>query len=518
MIYCLIKNTILKVNFKHLPILLKQVSIPIINCYFYFSICKGIFSYLFAPKRENMKPFINEDFLLENKTAKRLYHEFSEHFPIIDFHCHLSPAMIEEDRQFSDLGQAWLEGDHYKWRAMRTNGVAEEYCTGNAPAKEKFSKWAETVPAVIGNPLYQWTHLELARYFGIYDLLSPATSEKIYDTASSLLRLKDFSIRSLIRKMKVEVICTTDDPADSLEYHRELRDSFEIKVLPTFRPDKAIKTDDPAGLAAYMERLGEASDLTIRDFSTLIEALDKRHEFFHKNGARLSDHGLDRFYFTSFTYEDADNIFRKILSGRIPDQDESEKFKTAVMLELCRMNHKRGWTQQFHVGAMRNNNSRMFRRMGPDTGWDSIGIAQDAFKMSRFLDTLDNSDQLAKTILYNLNPADNEIMISMTGNFNDGTKAAKVQYGPAWWFLDQKNGMEKHLRDLASLGLLRRFIGMVTDSRSFLSYPRHEYFRRLACSFIGSEIEKGLIPDDDSLVKPLVEGISYRNAKEYFGF
>ncbi|MDP4221996.1 MAG: glucuronate isomerase [Bacteroidota bacterium] len=465
-----------------------------------------------------MKPFINEDFLLENKTARRLYHAFSEHHPIIDFHCHLSPAMIAEDRQFSDLGQAWLEGDHYKWRAMRTNGIAEKYCTGDASPKEKFSKWSETVPATIGNPLYHWTHLELARYFGIYDLLSPATSDKIYDKASSMLRSKDFSIRSLIRRMNVEVICTTDDPIDSLEFHRNLKESFEVKVLPGFRPDNAIRIEDPSKFTVYLEKLGEASDVSIRDFSSFIEALDKRHEYFHKNGGRLSDHGLDRFYFTPFTQDETDRIFRNLLSGNAPDPDQSEKFKTAVMLNLCRMNHKRGWTQQFHVGAMRNNNSRMFRKMGPDTGWDSIGIGQDAIKMSSFLDTLDNSDQLARTILYNLNPSDNEIMISMTGNFNDGTQAAKVQYGAAWWFLDQKAGMEKHFRDLASLGLLRRFIGMVTDSRSFLSYPRHEYFRRLICNFIGSEIEKGLIPDDDSLVKSLIEGISYRNAKEYFGF
>lgn len=464
------------------------------------------------------KPFINEDFLLENKIARRLYNEFSKNQPIIDFHCHLSPSIIAADRQFDNLGQAWLDGDHYKWRAMRTNGSNERFCTGNATPREKFDKWAETVPATIGNPLYHWTHLELARYFGIYDLLSPATSGKIYEKASEMLRSKDFSIRSLIRKMNVEIICTTDDPSDTLEYHMMLKGSFEIRVLPTFRPDNVVKTEDQVKFREYIARLEKASGMTIDGFVTLIKALDSRHEFFHKMGGRLSDHGLDRFYYSPCSAGEADKIFRILLNGQHLSPEETEKYKTAVMLELCRMNHERGWTQQFHVGAMRNNNSRMFRLMGPDTGWDSIGIPQDAFKMSGFLSTLDDSDQLARTILYNLNPADNEMMVTMAGNFNDGSRPVKVQYGAAWWFLDQLAGMEKHLKDLAALGLLRRFVGMVTDSRSFLSYPRHEYFRRIVCNFIGNEIEKGLIPDDDKLVKPLIEGISYKNAKEYFGF
>jgi glucuronate isomerase len=401
---------------------------------------------------------------------------------------------------------------------MRTNGIDEKYCTGNATPKEKFDKWAETVPATIGNPLYHWTHLELARYFGIYDLLSPATSESIYEKASLMLQSKEFSIRSLIRKMNVRIICTTDDPTDSLEFHSKLRDFSEIRVLPTFRPDNVTKTEDSSKFKVYIVKLEEASGVTIKNFSALTEALDKRHGVFHENGCRLSDHGLERFYFAPFTEGDIDRIFIQLIKGDNLTLEEAEKFKTAIMLELCRMNHRRGWTQQFHVGAMRNNNARMFRKMGPDTGWDSIGIVQDAQKMSEFLNKLDDSDQLAKTILYNLNPADNEMMVTMTGNFNDGSQAVKVQYGPAWWFLDQKNGMEKHLKDIASLGLLRRFVGMVTDSRSFLSYPRHEYFRRLVCNFVGNEIEKGLIPNEDELVKPLIEGISYRNAKEYFGF
>jgi glucuronate isomerase len=472
----------------------------------------------FCNPYKNMKPFINENFILENKTAEKLYHEYSENQPIIDFHCHLSPAMIDEDMQFSNITRAWLTGDHYKWRAMRINGIDEAYCTGNAPDEEKFKKWAETVPATVGNPLYHWTHLELARYFNITDLLSPATASAIYEETSALLMTKEFSTKSLIRRMKAEVICTTDDPADSLEHHRNLKGSFEVKVLPTFRPDNVIKTEDPEIFKAYIQKLEMASGVVITDFEALIEALDNRHLFFHNMGGRLSDHGMDRFWFDNYKASEIDKIFKKLLRGESVSVEETEKYKTAAMLELCRMNHKRGWTQQFHIGALRNNNSRMFRQMGPDTGWDSIGNPLDAFKVSKFLNALDSTEQLAKTILYNINPADNEMMITMAGNFNDGSSAVKVQYGPAWWFLDQQCGMEKHLKDLGALGLLRRFIGMVTDSRSFLSYPRHEYFRRLVCNFIGKEVEKGLIPDNEELLKPLIEGISYKNAKEYFGF
>jgi glucuronate isomerase len=464
-----------------------------------------------------MRPFIHDDFLLGNKTAVKLYHQYSENQPIIDFHCHLSPAMIAEDRQFANITQAWLEGDHYKWRAMRTNGINEKYCTGKESDNEKFAKWAETVPYTVGNPLYHWTHLELARYFNITDLLSPKTSTAIYEKANALLQTKEFTVRSLLKRMKVEVVCTTDDPADSLEFHKKLKDAFEIAVLPTWRPDNVVKTEDPVKFKAYINKLELASGIEIKDFSKLVEALDNRHKFFNDTGGKASDHGLDRFYYAPFSASEADNIFRKVLSGALLSDEEAEKYKTAIMTELCRMNHKRGWTQQFHVGAMRNNNNRMFRQMGPDTGWDSIGIAQDALKMSKFLSSLDDTNQLAKTILYNLNPADNEMMITMAGNFNDGSAPVKVQYGAAWWFLDQKNGMEKHIRDLASLGLMRRFIGMVTDSRSFISYPRHEYFRRIVCNFVGEEVENGTIPDEEELLKPLIEGVSYKNAKEQFG-
>ena len=465
-----------------------------------------------------MKPFIHDDFLLGNKTAVKLFHQYAEKQPIIDFHCHLSPSMIADDIQFTNLTQAWLAGDHYKWRAMRTNGINEKYCTGKASDAEKFEKWAETVPYTVGNPLYHWTHLELARYFKITDLLSPKTAAKIYKKTNDQLNNKQFTVRSLLKKMKVEVVCTTDDPTDTLEFHKKLKGAFEVSIFPTWRPDNIVKTEDPVKFKAYIGKLENASGIAIKNYSTLIEALDDRHKFFHKMGTKASDHGLDRFYFASFTASEVDKIFKKLLKGEMISDEEAEKYKTATMTELCRMNHKRGWTQQFHVGAMRNNNVRMFRQMGPDTGWDSIGVAQDALKMSRFLSSLDGTNQLARTILYNLNPADNEMMVTMAGNFCDGTVPAKVQYGAAWWFLDQKNGMEKHLRDLASLALMRRFIGMVTDSRSFLSYPRHEYFRRLVCNYVGEEVEKGTIPNEEELLKPLIEGISYKNAKEHFRF
>ncbi|MBN2165180.1 MAG: glucuronate isomerase [Marinilabiliaceae bacterium] len=465
-----------------------------------------------------MKQFIHPDFILHSETGKRLYHDYAEKLPIIDFHCHLSPEMMAIDRQFDTIGQIWLEGDHYKWRAMRSNGINEKYCTGKVSDWEKFEKWAETVPYTIGNPLYHWTHLELARYFDIHEQLSPKTARAIYDKANSLMSTPEYSTRNLLRKMKVEVVCTTDDPIDSLEFHLKLKKDFEIKVLPTWRPDKVVKPEDPSALNAYLKQLGEVSDIDIKDFKSLIEALDKRHAFFAEVGCKLSDHGLDRFFYAAFTQSEIDTIFAKLLAGKMISVDEAEKYISAVMLELCRMNHKRGWTQQFHVGALRNNNTRKFTQLGPDTGWDSIGNPQDSFKMSRFLDTLDAGDQLAQSILYNLNPADNEMMATMIGNFNDGSAPGKIQYGAAWWFLDQKTGMEEHLKALSALGLTTRFVGMVTDSRSFLSYPRHEYFRRIVCDYFGSEVDKGHIPNDDSLLKPAIEGISYYNAKNYFKF
>jgi glucuronate isomerase len=465
-----------------------------------------------------MTPFIHENFLLNNKTAERLFHKYSENQPIIDFHCHLSPALIADDHRFENITQGWLYGDHYKWRAMRTNGISEKYCTGAATDYEKFEKWAETVPATVGNPLYHWTHLELARYFNITKLLSPGSAKKIYDEASLQLIDTEHSVKSLLRKMRVSTVCTTDDPVDSLEHHIKLKSANDFRVLPTFRPDNILKTEDPRTFSVYVSKLESSSGISINNTDSLLSAIDSRHGFFHEMGCRVSDHGLDRFYYEAASTSEIDIILNKLLKGESVSEIENEKFRSFVLLAICEMNHERGWVQQFHVGAQRNNNLRMFRQLGPDTGWDSIGRPQDPFKMARFLSELDNKEKLTRTILYNLNPADNEMMITMAGNFNDGSSVCKVQYGAAWWFLDQKNGMEKHLRDLASLGLLRRFIGMVTDSRSFLSYPRHEYFRRLVCNFIGEEVEKGLIPDEDELLGPLIEGVSYKNAKEYFGF
>lgn len=466
-----------------------------------------------------MERFINDDFIFTNGSAKCLYNEYSMHLPIIDFHNHLDPKCIAEDYQFDNLGQIWLEGDHYKWRAMRINGVNEHSCAGAASDKQKFMKWAETVPKTVGNPLYHWTHLELARYFGIYDLLSPRTAEAIYEETKIKLQLPDYSTRNLLKMMNVEMLGTTDDPADDLRYHQQLKDEgFEIKVLPSFRADNVLKTASPGEYVTYLERLGAAANITITDLTSLLEALDARHAYFHSLGCRLSDSGPYRFYYSDYTLTEVNGIIKKLFCGKSLSEEETEKYNTCVMAELARMNHKRGWTQQYHLGPLRNNSIRKFKEVGADAGFDSIGQVQNPEKMGAFLNLLDKDDQLCKTILYNLNPADNEMMLTMCGNFSDGSIAGKVQYGAAWWFLDQKTGMEKHLKDYSALGLLSQFIGMVTDSRSFLSFPRHEYFRRIACNFIGEEIEKGLIPNDESILKPLIEGLSYNNAKNYFNF
>ena len=466
-----------------------------------------------------MNGFINENFLLETKTAQELYHNRAAKMPVIDFHNHLHPGFIADDYRFDNLGQVWLDSDHYKWRAMRMNGVDEYYCAGKASSKKKFVKWAETVPFTAGNPLYHWTHLELLRYFGINALLSPSTAEQIYGETREKLQSPAYSTRNLLTMMNVEMLGTTDDPADDLHYHKQLKEEgFAIKVLPTFRADNVFKTDEVAAFISYIEKLGAAADVYITDLNTLLEALDKRHAFFHELGGRLSDSGPDRFYYAECSTAEVDALFKKLLAGKSIDVDETEKYRTYLMAELAKLNRKRGWTQQFHVGALRNNSTRKFNELGADTGFDSIGAAQDPFKTASFLNLLDSDDQLTKTILYNLNPADNEMFLTMCGNFNDGSVAGKVQYGAAWWFLDQKNGMERHLKELSSLALLSRFVGMVTDSRSFLSFPRHEYFRRIACNYIGNEVEKGLIPNDESILKQLVEGISYTNAKNYFNF
>ena len=466
-----------------------------------------------------MKKFLDENFLLETKTAEILYHEHAKDLPIIDYHCHLPPDEIAGDKQFENLTRIWLKGDHYKWRAMRANGVPEEFITGGAPDQEKFRKWAETVPYTLRNPLYHWTHMELKRPFGIETILNGETADEVYLEASRMLQSPEFSTRNILRKMNVEVVCTTDDPIDSLEYHQAVKkDGFEIGMLPAWRPDKAMAVDNSHKFNVYLDSLAVSSGLEIRTFSDLLDALKKRHDFFHENGCRLSDHGIETIYAEEHTQADLEGIFAKIRSGKKLNPEEVLKFKSGMLVIFAMMDHERGWTQQFHIGAIRNNNSRMLEVLGPDTGYDSIGDFEVARPMSKFFNRLESMDKLAKTIVYNLNPRDNELIVTMLYNFNDGSTPGKMQFGSGWWFLDQKFGMEKQMNDLSILGLLSRFVGMLTDSRSFLSYPRHEYFRRILCNLIGNDAEKGLIPADMALLGKMVEDISYNNARKYFGF
>jgi len=467
-----------------------------------------------------MKKFLNEDFLLQTETAKKLYHEHAVKMPILDYHCHIPPQDIANDRQFDNITQIWLYGDHYKWRAMRTNGVEERYCTGEASDKEKFEKWAETLPHTIRNPLFIWTHLELKRFFGIEKILSPATSMEIWNECNEKLRTPEYSVRNLVSKANVHTICTTDDPVDSLEYHRQIKNDsdFDIAVFPAWRPDKAMAVENSGIYNDYLNKLAEAADTTINSFDSFMDALDKRHSFFHDNGCRLSDHGLETAIAVDYNLKEIETIFEKIRGGNELDENEIKKFKSCMLHEFGVMDHSRGWTQQFHIGALRNNNTRMYKKLGPDTGFDSIGDFEIARPLARLLDGLDMKDQLAKTILYNLNPGDNELMATMIGNFQDGSFPGKMQFGSGWWFLDQKDGMEKQMNALSNLGLLSRFVGMLTDSRSFLSYTRHEYFRRTLCNLIGTDVENGEIPDDMELLGEMVENICFNNAYNYFNF
>lgn len=466
-----------------------------------------------------MKPFLDEDFLLQTKTARTLYHEFAKDMPIIDYHNHLPPDQILSDKVFKNITEIWLYGDHYKWRAMRTNGINEKYCTGDASDYEKFEKWAETVPYTMRNPLYHWTHLELQRYFDIKDTLSPQTAKKIYDISSEKINSPEFSVRSLLRKMNVKVVCTTDDPLDSLEYHQKLRETgdFEVKVLPAFRPDKFILIDNP-NFPTYIQKLGAIVNFEIQSFEDLLKALRKRADFFASQGGQISDHGLEQIYAADFTPESADSAFKNAIAGKTLSEGEALIFKSAILHELGKMYAELGWTQQFHLGALRNNNKRAMRVLGPDTGWDSIGDWSQAAALSKFLGKLDEYDQLAKTIIYNLNPRDNELIATMVGNFNDGSTVGKVQFGSGWWFLDQKDGMERQINALSNMGLLSRFIGMLTDSRSFLSFPRHEYFRRILCNIYGNDIENGELPNDIPWIGETIQNICYNNAKNYFGW
>jgi glucuronate isomerase len=475
---------------------------------------------MMATNTTAQKTFIDEDFLLRSETARILYHEYAKEMPIIDYHCHLPPDQIAQDKQFENLTQIWLYGDHYKWRAMRANGINEKYCTGHASDWEKFEQWAATVPYTMRNPLYHWTHLELLRYFDIDILLNKDTAREIYDECSAKLKQKDFSVRSLLKRMNVRVICTTDDPTDSLEYHQLIRDSdLDIKVLPTFRPDKAmLLIDSPADFQQYLNKLFEVAGVSNGStYEDLLAALKNRHDFFAEMGGRLSDHGLEHIY-ASFDETAARTALAETLSGKTSSAELRTAFKSVLLYDLAKMDHSKDWAQQFHLGALRNNNSRMLNTLGPDTGWDSIGDYSQAEALSKFLNKLDSTDQLAKTVLYNLNPGDNEVLATMTGNFNDGTIPGKMQFGSGWWFLDQKDGMEKQMNALSNIGLLSRFVGMLTDSRSFLSYPRHEYFRRILCNLIGNDVENGELPKDIPWLGKLVQDISYNNAKNYFGF
>ena len=467
-----------------------------------------------------MKPFLDHNFLLHTAAAQRLYHEFAAPMPIIDYHNHLSPQQIAEDHRFENLTQIWLYGDHYKWRAMRAQGIPEAYCTGASSDWEKFEKWAETVPYTLRNPLYHWTHLELQRYFGITELLSPKTARAIYDQANAMLRTPEYSVRGLLRKMNVRVLCTTDDPTDTLEWHRQIAadPTASTQVLPAFRPDKAMAVEDPEVFNQWADKLGAVAGVDISNYDDFLRALKIRHDFFAENGCRVSDHGLEQMFSEHASHQETKTIFQKIRSGQLLDTSETLKIKSALLFEFALWDHQKGWVQQFHLGALRNNNTRALRRLGPDTGWDSVGDFRQGQALSRFLDRLDSEDRLAKTILYNLNPADNELMATMIGNFNDGSVAGKVQFGSAWWFLDQKDGMEKQLNALSNMGLLSRFVGMLTDSRSFLSYPRHEYFRRTLCNLLGKEVEQGELPDDLEWIGEIVRDICYRNAEAYFGF
>ncbi|QBG47655.1 glucuronate isomerase [Verrucomicrobia bacterium S94] len=465
-----------------------------------------------------MKKFMDEDFLLRTKTAIKLYHDHAKDMPIYDYHCHLPPQEVAEDKQYENLAEIWLGGDHYKWRAMRSNGVKEKYCTGDSSWKEKFDAWAATVPHTLRNPLYHWTHLELRRYFDIDTLLSPATADAIYEECTAKLQTPEFSARNLMRKMKVKVVCTTDDPVDNLDYHKQVAaDGFEIRMLPTFRPDKAAKLADPEAYKAYIQTLEKAADQEINGFEDLVAAIDKRHAYFHSVGCRLSDHGLDYVPDADATGAELDTIFNKVMTGGPATQGEQDQFLAVFLYEVAKMHHARGWAQQFHVGVFRNNNTRLFNALGPDTGFDSIADYRQGPGLIRLLDRLDASDQLARTILYNINPADNELFATMIGNYQDGSVPGKMQFGSGWWFLDQKDGMEKQMNALSLLGLLSRFVGMLTDSRSFLSYPRHEYFRRILCNLLGSDVENGEIPADMELLGQMVENICYNNAVEYFG-
>jgi glucuronate isomerase len=467
-----------------------------------------------------MEPFPSEDFLLETQVARHLYYDVAKDLPIIDYHCHLSPELIADNHRFRSITEIWLEGDHYKWRAMRASGVDERFCTGDASDWEKFEAWARTVPETLFNPLYHWTAMELKRPFGVTKPLSGATAKEIFDHCNGQLREGDLTTQSILRRFRVAVACTTDDPADSLEAHRKLaeRTDPDTRVYPTWRPDKALAVADVGKWNAWIDKLEQTAKASVSSWPGLLSALESRHTVFHELGCRASDHGLDLMEAEPFTDAGAAVCFDKLRAGKPVDTGEAALFRSALLYRMALLDHARGWAQQFHLGALRSTNSRMLRVLGPDTGFDSVGDFEQAQPLARFLDSLDSTNQLAKTIIYNVNPSDNPIFATIIGNYQDGSIPGKMQWGSAWWFLDQLDGMEAQMRMLATMGLLSRLVGMVTDSRSFLSYPRHDYFRRLLCRMIGEDVGRGLLPDDKALLGKLVADISFHNARNYFGF
>ena len=464
-------------------------------------------------------PFIHEDFLLGTRTARKLYHKYAEAEPIFDYHCHISPRDIAANRQFKNLFEIWLEGDHYKWRAMRTNGVAERLITGNAGPFDKFKAWAVTVPHTLRNPLYHWTHLELKRYFGIIELLNEKTADKIWKKANEKLATPELTTQGILKKFKVKVVCTTDDPVDSLEHHRAFASQdHPTKMLPAFRPDEALTVDQPASFNQWVEQLAAASNVDINGFSAFITALRKRHDFFHSQGCRLSDHGMNHCFADFCSEKTAAEIFARARRSEAVLPPEHGQFASFMMLFFGKLAATRGWTQQLHLGALRNANTRLLKQLGPDTGFDSIGDFPQCQALAAYLDRLDQENLLPKTIIYNVNPADNYAFAAMIGNFQDGTIPGKIQFGSGWWFLDQKEAMEWQMNALSNLGLLSRSLGMITDSRSFMSYPRHEYFRRVFCNLVGHDVESGALPNDEKLLGPMIRNICYANAKNYLAF
>lgn len=463
-------------------------------------------------------PFIHEDFLLTNAAARRLYHTYAAGEPILDYHCHLPPQDVAGNRRFANLFEIWLEGDHYKWRAMRANGIEERYCTGDASPEEKFRAWARTVPQTLRNPLYHWTHLELKRYFGIEELLDESTASAVWERANALLAGEDLRAHGILRKFNVKAVCTTDDPVDDLACHKAIRASgLATRVFPTFRPDKALNVHLPEAFNAWVDQLGAAANVEISSLAALLDALKRRHDFFHEMGGRLSDHGLNHCYSDFCTEAAAAKIFAKARGGKAATPAEQARFAAFLMLYFGRLDAEKGWTKQIHLGAMRNTNTRGFKSLGPDKGFDTIGDWPQAEALAAYLDRLDQDDALPKVIVYNLNPADNYVLAAMIGNFQDGRIAGKMQYGSGWWYLDQKEGMEWQINALSNAGLLSRFLGMLTDSRSFMSYPRHEYFRRVLCNLLGRDMENGELPNDEAMVGAMVRNICYENARRHLG-